>query len=234
MVATDTSTGKSTEVNPLKPELPEEIAKFEQGERNKQARLERRNTSLSKQPPTADERFVIHDIFMDNQKQINKTNHIAMSKTKNEILVLCQPSERNIHNKIFGGYLMRTGFELAFSNAYLFAASQPSFIGMDDVTFHKPVEIGSILSIKSQVIFTKGRFVQVEVVAHVIHPEIGKEELTNVFAFTFECKKLSDVDAKKVIPQTYAEAMKYLEGRRRHEGRQSTTSSSNQQTGNPQ
>lgn len=33
----------------------------------------------------------------------------------------CQPSERNLGNKVFGGWLMRKGFELAFMTAFLFA-----------------------------------------------------------------------------------------------------------------
>ena len=55
---------------------------------------------------------------------------------------------------------------------------------------------------------------QVEVAAFVTQPEEGKSELTNIFNFTFELTKATQ--EKKVLPQTYEEAMIYLEGRRRH------------------
>lgn len=33
--------------------------------------------------------------------------------------------ERNLHGRVFGGFLMRRAFELAFSTAYLFAGTRP-------------------------------------------------------------------------------------------------------------
>ncbi len=42
-----------------------------------------------------------------------------------------QPQERNIANKIFGGYLMRSAAELAFSCAFMYAQSQPAFVALD-------------------------------------------------------------------------------------------------------
>jgi acyl-coenzyme A thioesterase 9 len=52
---------------------------------------------------------------------------------------------------------MRIGSELAFSTAYLFAGSQPFFVSLDDITFHKPVEIGSLLKLHATVIYTHVR-----------------------------------------------------------------------------
>eukprot|EP01117_Protostelium_nocturnum_P010187 TRINITY_DN3642_c0_g1_i3.p1 TRINITY_DN3642_c0_g1~~TRINITY_DN3642_c0_g1_i3.p1 ORF type:complete len:448 (+),score=98.73 TRINITY_DN3642_c0_g1_i3:202-1344(+) len=222
MVATDPNTKKSTQVNPLLPTNPQEQGRFNQGEFNRQQRLERKKNSLMNQPPTADERFLIHNIFMErNRIDIDHSNDVPMSSTKKESIILCQPSERNFASKIFGGYLMRKGFELAFSTVFLFAKSQPFFSAMDDVAFHKPVEIGSILSFRSKVVYCKDKFVQVEVTAHVTNPSVGKEELTNVFNFTFECKNMQPFEQKKVIPETYAEAMSFLEGRRINEERRS-------------
>jgi acyl-coenzyme A thioesterase 9 len=61
--------------------------------------------------------------------------------------------------------------------------------------------------------------VLVQVQAYVIDPEVGKSELTNVFNFTFQCPYEKDTEIKKVMPRTYAEAMKYLEGKRLLDGR---------------
>jgi acyl-coenzyme A thioesterase 9 len=48
---------------------------------------------------------------------------------------VCQPQQRNMHGRIFGGFLMRRAFELAFATTYLFAGSRPSFVRVDEVTF---------------------------------------------------------------------------------------------------
>lgn len=48
-----------------------------------------------------------------------------------ESTVLMQPQERNIHNKIFGGFLMRKAFELAWSTAYVFSSQKPILLAVD-------------------------------------------------------------------------------------------------------
>jgi hypothetical protein len=58
----------------------------------------------------------------------------------------------------------------------------------------------------------KEKFIVVEVVASVTHPEEGRSATTNVFYFTFHCPLLKETEIKKVKPHTYAEAMKYIEG----------------------
>ena len=40
---------------------------------------------------TAEERFIIHDLFMESKQGFNK-HHVPMHKTHNESLILCQPS----------------------------------------------------------------------------------------------------------------------------------------------
>ena len=107
---------------------------------------------------------------------------------------------------------MRQGFELAFSTSYLFAKSQPSFVALDDITFYKPVEIGDILKLKSTVTYTEGRFLLVEVIASTTNPELGKSQLTNIFYFTFKCPNANENVIRHVMPHSYAEAMKFLEG----------------------
>lgn len=128
---------------------------------------------------------------------------------------------------------MRLGFELSFSTAYIFSKSQPFFVALDDITFLKPVEIGDILKLKSTVVYTKvirrkvinsnlkkEKFIVVEVVASVTNPEEGKSAITNVFYFTYHCPLLNEI--KRVKPHTYAEAMKFLEGKRIFDSREIT------------
>jgi acyl-coenzyme A thioesterase 9 len=104
-------------------------------------------TALTKSPPTAEERLVIHDLFMLQLSQRSKYErgipkdgtYTYLSEAKQSSVTLCQPQvcsfnflcilkshklillvqEKNMHGKIFGGYVMRKGFELAYTTAYL-------------------------------------------------------------------------------------------------------------------
>eukprot|EP00026_Physarum_polycephalum_P007457 Phypoly_transcript_07517.p1 GENE.Phypoly_transcript_07517~~Phypoly_transcript_07517.p1 ORF type:complete len:488 (+),score=74.44 Phypoly_transcript_07517:52-1515(+) len=258
MAARDAKTMRASPVNKLIVQNAKQQKFFDQGELHKQKRLQFAEKSLTKSPPTPEESLAIHEVFMKQllkaqsaanpalpQVQDNEL-YVPMSSTKYGTTILCQPQERNIHGKIFGGYLMRKGFELAFSTAYLFGKSLPFFFAMDDVTFYKPVEIGDILSLEATVTYTERRdfsrgsyygigsaqsdmvktvvensntpkqtFVHVEVTAYVSNPKLMKKHTTNTFNFTFICPE--DTQHEIVAPQTYEEAMKFIEGKRRVE-----------------
>ena len=84
----------------------------------------------------------------------------------------------------------------------------------DNIQFKEPVEIGSILNLKSKVVFAEGaphKSFQVAVRANVVDIETGQKKTTNNFQFTYYSP---DGNLRKVIPQTYEESMEYLEGRR--------------------
>lgn len=73
------------------------------------------------------------------------------------------------------------------------------FFNFPDILFRKPVEIGSLLYLSSQVVYTQGHYVMVRVSAEVVHPESGTHDLTNVFHFTLR----TDKEAPEVIPRSY-------------------------------
>lgn len=49
--------------------------------------------------------------------------------------------QRNLHGRIFGGFLMRRAFELAHSTCYLHAGVRPHTLSIDEITFKRPVEV---------------------------------------------------------------------------------------------
>lgn len=53
--------------------------------------------------------------------QNNKMNCAFMEDSRYERSLICFPFQRNLHNKMFGGYLMRKAYEAAFTNATLFS-----------------------------------------------------------------------------------------------------------------
>ncbi|KAJ4001152.1 Thioesterase/thiol ester dehydrase-isomerase [Lentinula boryana] len=162
---------------------------------------------------------------------------VPMGETRIERCMLMFPQERNVHQKIFGGYLMRLAYELGFSNASMFCRGRVRFLALDEISFKLPVPIGSILRLNSVVLyddFIKQRegngednvyqLVHVGVRANVVDIKTGTEKTTNEFRFTWRSEeKLTrvpgdhHVEAKKVrkvVPKTYREAMLWLEARR--------------------
>lgn len=93
MVAKDYNTKKSAHVNPLNPETEEEIKLFIQGEKNKERRSLERQKSLTVEPPSEEERLILHDIFTNLKK---KTEHVLPSNTQYESLEFCQSSHKNV------------------------------------------------------------------------------------------------------------------------------------------
>ena len=67
---------------------------------------------------------------------------LLIPSTRLSNILLTQPQHRNTAGRVFGGFLMRRAFELAFSTCYVFAGARPHFLAIDEVTFKLPVEIG--------------------------------------------------------------------------------------------
>jgi len=143
---------------------------------------------------------------------------ILMYKTALSNALTCQPQTQNIHGRIFGGFLMRRAYELAFATAHLFSGGRPKFLEVDDVTFKRPVSIGDLLQLESAVLYTvqkdevslggvKSRLnpeIHVEVIAYVSDPSKLSSHISNTFNFTFEVEEKDKV--LKVYPGTEAEA----------------------------
>ena len=118
---------------------------------------------------------------------------------------------------------MRLAYELAFCNASVFIKHRPTFLALDEISFRKPVPIGTFLALDSQIVFAEGgdhHSFQVMVKADVLDVVKDTRETTNTFWFTFSDPNNEKGHATpKVMPRTYAESMLYLEGqRRRKEG----------------
>ncbi|XP_070213081.1 acyl-coenzyme A thioesterase 9, mitochondrial-like isoform X2 [Littorina saxatilis] len=158
MVARNPETKKSAVVNGLKPATEQELALFDLGERKRQLRQEESKKSLLKTAPNEEERNIIHSLFLQTIDQKSGTfnirvkpeNSVWMDKTILKNLRICQPEQKNLYNKIFGGFLMRQAFEMAWANAAIYCKGRPVVQVVDDIVFHRPVEIGSLLFLSSQ------------------------------------------------------------------------------------
>jgi acyl-coenzyme A thioesterase 9 len=128
---------------------------------------------------------------------------------------------------IFGGFLLRASYELAFCCCANFAHSRPRFVSLDPSTFETPVPVGSVLYLGATVVYTDAEAGEVEtgqaktsrpgitrvlvrVDSYVRNVEHGERKPTGTFNYSFEV----DGDVK-IMPRTYGEFMMYIDARRR-------------------
>uniref|UniRef100_A0ACD5XZS6 Uncharacterized protein n=1 Tax=Avena sativa TaxID=4498 RepID=A0ACD5XZS6_AVESA len=227
-VARDSVTGKSAPVNRLSPETERETQLFEEGEAQDKLRKKKREEQkgmhgnvLHKFNAEAERLNALlaeGRVFSDLPALADRDS-ILMKDTRLETSLICQPQQRNLHGRIFGGFLMHRAFELAFSTAYAFVGQRPCFLEVDHVDFLKPVDVGDFLRFKSCVLFTQLEnkwqpLVNVEVVAHVTRPELRKSEISNTFHFTFSVSSdalKNGLTIRSVVPSTEEEARRILE-----------------------
>jgi acyl-coenzyme A thioesterase 9 len=153
------------------------------------------------------------------------SNVIPMNDTVLKSAMIMQPQDRNRHNfMIFGGFLLKQTFELAFCCAASFSHSRPTFVSLDPSTFENPVPVGSVLYLRATVSYTDPPLleqdqgepaqqftkVQVRVDSKVRDVEHGMKKSTGVFNYTFLVPK--DV---QVMPKSYGEFMVWIDARRR-------------------
>uniref|UniRef100_A0A453LCI4 HotDog ACOT-type domain-containing protein n=1 Tax=Aegilops tauschii subsp. strangulata TaxID=200361 RepID=A0A453LCI4_AEGTS len=227
-VARDSVTGKSAPVNRLSPETEREkqlYAETEALEKVKRRKREEQKGVLEKgvhklgvEAERLKALLAEGRVFSDFPALADRDS-ILMKDTRLETSMICQPQQRNLYGRIFGGFLMHRAFELAFSTAYAFVGQRPCFLEVDHVDFLKPVDVGDFLRFKSCVLFTQLEnkwqpLVNVEVVAHVTRPELRKSEISNTFHFTFSVGSdalKNGVNIRNVVPSTEEEARRILD-----------------------
>ncbi|CAG8958190.1 hypothetical protein HYFRA_00000542 [Hymenoscyphus fraxineus] len=245
MVSLDPATKKPVQISPLTPTTAEEKTIFSEGEKNYNLKKAASKLALRKQTPNDEESDLIHALWLQqlswhdpNTDTRRPDNALSMASTQIQTVQIMQPQFRNRHNfMIFGGFLLKTTFELAFTCASSMSHTRPTFIALDPSTFENPVPVGSVLYLTATVAYTDspllaegtkgsetGRLleeqkvsregmtrVQVRVDSKVKSMDHdGETKGTGVFNYTFEVKR--DI---KVIPETYAQFMMFLDARRR-------------------
>ncbi|KAJ6169489.1 hypothetical protein N7497_002332 [Penicillium chrysogenum] len=228
MVSLDPATKAPVPVAPLIVETEEEKRLFQKGEANYQAKKALRTRSLLQKSPDDEESNLIHSMWTKEMSYLNPqnpatrpANQVFMSDTVLKSAMIMQPQDRNRHNfMIFGGFLLKQTFELAFCCAASFAHARPNFVALDPSTFENPVPVGSVLYLRATVSYTepeeregdstKYTKVQVRVDSKVRDVEHGTKKSTGMFNYTFLVEK--DV---QVMPKGYGEFMLWADARRR-------------------
>ena len=207
--------GKAEPVNSLETVSKVQQRRFRESEQRQHERRSILQTSYLNNTPTADEIQILHELFLQIKK--GEIEGVPMENSIRQSTLLMHPQSRNVHDNIFGGYLMREAFELAWNITYLYCRQKPKFISMDHMYFYKPVEIGSIISFTGTVIYTVEKTLMVEVVTEVIHPKSGETQVTNVCYFTFATLDDGGKSQRvpQILPHSYEDGLKYLDGAKR-------------------
>ncbi|KAL7529830.1 hypothetical protein ACHAWF_003125 [Thalassiosira exigua] len=227
-VTLDPETKRPIKISPLLPETDEERVHFELGAVKAAARKDARKCKLQLGRPLTDKLLKVDaraSKLLEEAGPLLRMPSLAdpdtvlMDSTAQSNAMVAQPQARNLHDRIFGGFLMRRAFELAFSTAYLFGGDRPRFLEVDDITFDKPVDVGDLLVLKSRVLYTMPRggdlgayvddhaglpLVNVEVECWVNQPEQKKAEVSNHFYFTFALPNKES--CRRVLPANIDQA----------------------------
>ncbi|PON75158.1 HotDog domain containing protein [Parasponia andersonii] len=224
-VARDSKTGKAAPVNRLSPETEQEKFLFEEAESRNNLRKRKRGDQDRREFENGEanrlETLLAEGRIFCDMPALADRDSILLRDTRLENSLICQPQQRNIHGRIFGGFLMHRAFELAFSTAYAFAGLVPYFLEVDHVDFLRPVDVGDFLRLKSCVLYTELEnpdqpLINIEVVAHVTRPELRSSEVSNTFYFTFTVRPEAKATKngyriRNVVPATEEEARRILE-----------------------
>lgn len=246
MVATDPATKRPVKIAPVRTDTEEEKRIFARGEKNSKIRKQLSQRSLLKTAPNDEESDLIHAMWQrqlryhDPNDSLRKPDNVFfMDTTRLNTAAIMQPQYRNRHQfMIFGGFLLKQTFELAFCCAASFTHTRPKFVSLDPSTFQNPVPVGSVLYLTATVVYTDPPLVkdgaddaeshessgqtrvQVRVDSKVRDVEHGETKPTGQFNYTF----LIDKDVK-IMPRTYSEFMMYVDARRRASGVQQAIAS---------
>ena len=204
-------------VNRLEITNDQDKRRFENARARQTRMSQERQDNLMKHPPDGKESAHLHELYLETRGNM-PAGGVSLGDTRRNSTILMHPQDRNIHNKIFGGYIMRQSFEMGWNVAHLFCRQRPLFLKVDHFYFYKPVAIGSMVTFTGVVVFTGTTSFVVEVTAEVVHPMSGLKELTNVSYFTFVAvnQDKKPISVPKVYPYSYEDGLKYLDGRRRY------------------
>lgn len=157
-VVLDRETGRPSKIPPILPETNLERKYFEDGAKRAAKKKELRKASktphANEEVETRANELLQKASALLTMPSLADPHTILMSQTKMQAAECAQPQVTNLHNRIFGGYLMRRAFELAFSTAYVFGGARPIFLEVDEINFLAPVDVGDLLVYNSRVLYT--------------------------------------------------------------------------------
>ncbi|KAI9031834.1 hypothetical protein CLU79DRAFT_715465 [Phycomyces nitens] len=196
MVSVNIVTGKTTKSNPLLTKSIEEEKIQKLAQFMKESKYSPSKT-ISSSP--------------DYKPEAAKLERIDESTLQTTFLI--PPQDRSVIGYLFGGKTLNHVYDIAYITARKFVGSSVRMHSLDEANFHSKVEIGSIMRLTAQVIYSSQdtNMFQVKVVSRVSDSNgffDGKEAITANFTF-LSLEKGVD----QVVPKTQKENELYIEGK---------------------
>lgn len=187
------------------------ILRYEYGKLNQKARKESAARSTFKVAPSSEESEHLHSLFKHTLDPKFACDYVPIPNTSVEKTLLMHLQDKNIHNKVFGGFLMKEAADLAWTTSYLHGGgSYPDFVHIDDILFLNPVEIGSVSIFKSWITYVEDNLSHVMITVDTLKNRLEKHR-TCEFHMTLSHPN----PIPKVMPISYFDGMTYIEGQRR-------------------
>ncbi|KRX10446.1 hypothetical protein PPERSA_08748 [Pseudocohnilembus persalinus] len=208
--------------------------RFAVGNKKNQKRKEKFTNSLEIKPPNSEEINYVHSFYLNKKSQDEKysQNIKNISETSLKKNLLMHMQDRNLHGKIFGGFLMREAFEIGWLCAYQHTQGKyPEIYHIDDFQFISAVTVGDVIEFEARVTYVYNNLMHVYIEVKKRDFK-GKFTTTNDLHLTFVIADQNNPDQinqqlnekqlleeatpiPQVIPVTYEEAMIQCDARRR-------------------
>jgi len=169
-------------------------------------------------PPEPHEVLAVHELTRRVQLAAEGSGESLHAKTvqrctfRSSCIVF--PEQRNVHGKLFGGFIVGQAYNLAFYAMRFFADGQAVVpLGMDEATFAAAVAVGDCVTFTARVVHCTGHTARVNVAVEVRDPAHASQAPTKpsrlVFVFATDLK-----DPGVVVPETYREMLMHIDASR--------------------
>jgi acyl-CoA hydrolase len=126
---------------------------------------------------------------------------------------LMVPGYANFGDKVHGGIILSIMDKVAYATAVKHCEGYVVTIGVDAVEFHKPVEIGNLLTLKSRVNYVGKTSMIVGIRAESTHIKTGEITHSNTAFFTMNMKSVNENDrVPGLILQSQDDIRRFAEG----------------------
>lgn len=128
----------------------------------------------------------------------------AMKESQTTMVELVVPNDTNILKNLLGGRLMHWMDLAAAMSASRHCNNVAVTAVVDDVSFHEPIKLGNIVTLKANVNRAFNTSMEVGVKVEVEDYITGEKKHSNSAYFTFVCVD-KDTSQKMQVPQVYPE-----------------------------
>mmetsp|Transcript_15780 Transcript_15780/g.31447 ORF Transcript_15780/g.31447 Transcript_15780/m.31447 type:complete len:463 (+) Transcript_15780:87-1475(+) len=125
------------------------------------------------------------------------------------------PESRNVHGKLFGGFVMEESQSLAQYCATFFAKGKPIIpLGIDEAVFLSPIRIGDMVTFEAKVVHSSANTCRVTVNVDVKDPADRHKvpKRSNRITFVFGGSNFPGI-----LPETYSEMLEYIDAKKLYE-----------------